>query len=50
VTATADTERLIRFAADVHQLANERPDLELCELIDDLHFDLVPIGDDDDDD
>jgi hypothetical protein len=40
----ADTEqlkRLIEFAADVAELANERRDLELRKLIDQLHADLV---------
>ena len=41
ITDTVQMKRLIDFAADVHELANERPDLELRDLIDDLHRDLT---------
>ena len=33
--------RLIEFAADVNQLADERIDLDLRNLIDGLHADLT---------
>jgi hypothetical protein len=39
-TDTEQMKRLTEFAADVHELANERPNLELRELVDDLHADL----------
>jgi hypothetical protein len=38
---TAQIKRLTEFAAEVHELANERPDLELRALIDDLVRDLT---------
>jgi hypothetical protein len=49
-TATiADTERrLIEFASDVTQLADERRDVELRELVNELHADLMAARDDDD--
>jgi len=39
----ADTahKRLIVFASDLSQLANDRLDLELRGLVDDLHADLL---------
>lgn len=43
-TMVADTEqlhRLIEFASDVTQLADERRDLELHELVSELHADLI---------
>jgi hypothetical protein len=36
----AQTKRLVEFASDVFELANQRPDLELRELVDDLVADL----------
>jgi hypothetical protein len=41
VTDTAQMKRLTEFAADVVELADVRPDLELRDLIDRLHADLV---------
>jgi hypothetical protein len=41
ITDTATMRRLIEFAGDVTQLANERLDLDLRELIDGLHRDLL---------
>ncbi|MGZ5335403.1 MAG: hypothetical protein ACXWZ6_08160 [Solirubrobacterales bacterium] len=45
---TAQMRHLIEFPADVHELANERPDLELRELIDDLIDDLMTFNDEED--
>jgi hypothetical protein len=49
-TATLpDTERrLIEFASDVTRLADERRDIELRELVNELHADLMAARDDDD--
>jgi hypothetical protein len=48
-TAIADTERrLIEFASDVTRLADERRDVELRELVAELHADLLALRDDDD--
>lgn len=41
-------KRLTEFAADVFELADERPDLELRELVNELHFDLLVLRDDED--
>ena len=38
---TVQLKRLIEFASDVLEIANDRPDLELRELIDSLHADLI---------
>ena len=43
IADTAQMKRLTEFAADVAQLADERIDLQLRELIDRLHADL-PAG------
>ena len=48
IADTAQTKRLVEFAADVSELANERPDLELRELIDDLHHDLMTVNNEED--
>jgi hypothetical protein len=40
IADTAQMKRLTEFAADVAQLADERIDLQLRELIDRLHADL----------
>jgi len=45
VEEAMELARLVEFAADVNQLANERIDLELRRLVDDLHVDLLR-GDD----
>lgn len=44
----AQMRRLIEFASDSAQLADQRPDLELHELIDSLHSDLLVLRADDD--
>jgi hypothetical protein len=44
---TAQMHRLVTFAGDVAQLADRRMDLELRELVDDLHADLRRLGGDD---
>ena len=41
ITDTVQMKRLTEFAADVLELANHRPDLELRDLIDALHADLI---------
>jgi hypothetical protein len=48
ITDTAQMKRLTEFAADVAELANERPDRELRELIDDLHHDLMTVNNEED--
>jgi hypothetical protein len=45
ITDTA--KRLTEFAADVSQLANERRDLELRNLVDQVHSDLLRIEEED---
>jgi hypothetical protein len=47
-TEEAARRRLIEFASDAAQLADQRPDLELRELIADLHADLLALRGDDD--
>jgi hypothetical protein len=48
VADTAQMKRLTEFAADVNRLADERADLELRELIDAPHGDLLLLRGDDD--
>jgi replicative DNA helicase len=48
ITDTAQMRRLTEFAADVNQLADERIDLELRELIDALHADLIHLTEEED--
>ena len=43
ITDGAEVMRLAEFAADVLELADERVDLELQELIDGLHADLLDL-------
>lgn len=44
LTETAQMRRLSEFAADVAQLANERRiDLELRDLVDGVHADLLAL-------
>jgi hypothetical protein len=40
---TVTIKRLIAFASDVSQLANQRPDLELRQVIDALYADLIDL-------
>jgi hypothetical protein len=47
ITDTATMRRLTEFASDVAQLADARIDLELRELIDKLHADLLVLRPDD---
>ena len=42
-TETATMHRLIEFASDTAQLADQRRDLELRDLIDSLHRDLIEL-------
>ena len=48
IADTAQMRRLIEFASDVTQLADERIDLDLRELIDGLHADLLNLKEDED--
>jgi hypothetical protein len=45
ITDAIEVLRLAEFAADVLELADERGDLELHELIDRLHADLLELRD-----
>jgi|Tabmets5t2r1_1033131.scaffolds.fasta_scaffold105130_2 hypothetical protein len=47
-TDTAEIKRLTEFAARVLDLADERRDFELRELVSELHFDLMALRGDDD--
>lgn len=49
ITDTAQMRRLTEFATDVAQLADKRVDVELRELIDGLHADLLDLKGDADD-
>jgi hypothetical protein len=48
IADTAQMRRLVEFAADVNRLADERCDLQLRELVNELHFDLMVLRGDDD--
>ncbi len=48
VAESIQMRRLIEFASDTAQLADQRPDLELRELIDSLHGDLLLLRANDD--
>jgi hypothetical protein len=48
IADTMEAKRLIEFASDVTRLADERQDLDLRDLIDDLHTDLLALRGDDD--
>ncbi len=45
---SAQMKRMTEFASDVAELADRRLDLELRELVSDLHADLLRLEDDDD--
>jgi hypothetical protein len=47
ITDTVQMKRLTEFAADVLELADHRPDLELRDLIDALHADLMHLTEED---
>lgn len=47
ITDAFEVMRLAEFAADVLELAEERADLELRELIEGLHADLLELRDED---
>ena len=49
ITDAFEAMRLAEFAADVLELADERDDPELRELIDRLHVDLLELRGDDED-
>jgi hypothetical protein len=44
---TVRMKRMTAFATDVAHLADQRPDLDLRTLIDDLHRDLLKLKEDD---
>jgi hypothetical protein len=46
ITDTAELKRMFRFAADVAELADQRADLDLRGLIDQLHADLLDLKED----
>ena len=48
IAETVRTRRLTEFAADVTRLADQRPDLDLRALTDDLHADLIKLKEDED--
>ena len=48
ITDTATMRRLVAFAGDTAELADRCQDLELRELIDGLHTDLLALKGDDD--
>ncbi len=43
VDATAKVRRLTEFASDTAHLADQRADLDLRQLVDDLHRDLIEL-------
>jgi hypothetical protein len=45
---TVQLRRLVEFASDVAELANQRPDLDLRALVDDLVADLMTINTEED--
>jgi hypothetical protein len=47
IADTVQMKRLTEFAADVLELADERADLELRDLLDALHADLLELKDED---
>jgi hypothetical protein len=47
-TDTAEIKRLTEFASDVTRLTDERQDIELRAIIDNLHIDLLALRGDDD--
>ena len=48
IADAVQTRRLTEFAADVTRLADQRPDLDLRILVDELHADLLVLRGDDD--
>ena len=48
ITDTVQIKRMTEFASDVTRLADQRPDLDLRRLVDDLHADLLKLKEDDD--
>ena len=45
---TVQIKRMTEFASDVTRLADQRPDLDLRALVDDLHADLLKLKEDED--
>jgi hypothetical protein len=48
IAETVKVKRMTEFAADVAHLADQRPDLDLRVLVDDLHADLLALKGDED--
>jgi hypothetical protein len=46
IADTVRMKRMTEFAADVTRLADQRPDLDLHALVDDLHADLLQLQED----
>ena len=46
IADTVEMKRLTEFAGDVAHLADERRDLDLRQLVDDLHRDLIDLKED----
>jgi len=43
IAVTVQMKRMTTFAADVLELADQRLDLDLRQLVDDLHRDLIQL-------
>ena len=41
ITETVKVKRMTEFATDIAHLADQRPDLDLRALVDELHADLI---------
>ena len=48
IADTVQMRRMTEFASDVTRLADERPDLDLRALVDDLHADLLKLKENED--
>ena len=46
IADTVQMKRMTTFAADVLELADQRLDLDLRQLVDDLHRDLIQLKED----
>jgi hypothetical protein len=49
ISDTVQMKRMTEFAGEVTRLADQRPDLDLRALVDDLHRDLLVLRGEDDD-
>ena len=48
IADTVQIKRMTEFAADVTRLADQRPDLDLRALVDELHADLIHLTSEED--